>query len=106
MSLCSFVQILAGPPDIRAHPGIGAARDKSPDPPVSQLGRFCGGHWRRIPIAFIAPRTEIGQLALVPQPAVADRGWCPIPISACRFAQITVGKHWASVRATPPTALA
>ena len=97
LPLMKTTRFLAGPFNNCAHPGIGAARDKSPDPclplspdpllPCLALGCFCGGHQRRIPIAFIALRTGIGQLALVLQPAVADRGCRPIPISACRFAQ-------------------
>ena len=127
--LMKTTRFLAGPFNNCAHPGIGAARDKSPDPclPLSELEERETNHptpclpclaaralVRRPlvtdPIAFIALRKAIGRLAPSPQLAAesSDGGSRLSPHShpCLSLCTISVGKHWASVRATPPTALA
>ena len=110
--LMKTTRFLAGPFNNCAHPGIGAARDKSPDP----LSPPC--------LPCLATRV------LLRRPSATDshRVYCPTygnrAASACLAARrgpsrllphshphlslctISVGKHWASVSPFVPSALA
>ena len=94
LPLMKTARFLAGLPDICAHPGIGAARDKSPDP-LSPLSHSSGAS------AAVIGDESPSRLSLRVRKSL---GWClsrsllrrlswlivagaPIPIPACRFAQ-------------------
>ena len=86
LPLMKTAQILAGLPDIWAHPGIGAARDELPSP--------CLIAWAllRRPLAMDSHR--VYRSAYGNRAALLSRSppWrlstgAPIPIPACRFAQ-------------------
>ena len=113
LPLMKTAQILAGLPDICAHPGIGAARDKSPDPPC--LPCLATRALLRRPLAtnsHLAYRSAYGNRSAGACPAaccgVCRGGSRLVPHShpCLSLCTIPVGKHWASVHDTPPTALA
>ena len=109
LPLMKTAQILASLPDICAHPGIGAARDRSPDPclRISHPCLIARALLRR-PLAtnpHLAYRSAYGNRSAGACPAaccgVCRGGSRLVPHShpCLSLCTISVGKHWASVRA-------